>query len=117
MNYYNIMVLRLHYLETLVFQFVYLLYVLEKIIIQDLKNFGYSVLAGLMGCIITQQMDFVKTLQQRVASNQTIKTILIDNFKEAPTKLFEGGLNRALLSFFTMGIGFISYDKLYKLIC
>lgn len=37
-------------------------------------------------------------------------------FKQSPKYLFVGGLNRALLSFFTMGIGFVAYDKLYKLI-
>ena len=83
----------------------------------DLQNFGYSASAGLIGSIITQPMDFVKTQQQRVVSNETIKSILIENFKEAPTKLFVGGLNRALLSFFIMGIGFLAYDKLNKLIC
>ena len=83
----------------------------------DLVNFGYSASAGVIGSVLTQPIDYVKTQQQRSSNSGSIFRILIDTYREAPKKLFIGGFNRSLLRFFSIGIGFVAYDKLYKLFC
>tara|TARA_Y100001960_G_C14564641_1_gene772625 strand:+ start:52 stop:840 length:789 start_codon:yes stop_codon:yes gene_type:complete len=83
----------------------------------DLHNFGYSALGGLMGSVLTQPLDYVKTQQQRSGDHRSIFRILIKTFKDSPRKLYVGGFNRSLVSFFSMGIGFVAYDRLYRLFC
>ena len=82
----------------------------------NIEKFCYSATAGIIGSIITQPIDYVKTLQQRSNDTRTIYNILVDTFKDSPKKLYIGGLNRALLSFFSMGVGYIAYDNIYKLL-
>ena len=81
----------------------------------NIEKFCYSATAGIIGSIMTQPIDYVKTLQQ---SNDTrsIYKILVNTYKDSPKKLYIGGLNRALLSFFSMGVGYIAYDNIYKLL-
>ena len=83
----------------------------------DIAKFGHSALGGVLGSVLTQPIDYVKTQQQRSRDMRSIFKIMIDTFKEDPKKLYIGGFNRALLSFFSMGIGFVAYDKFYKLMC
>ena len=82
----------------------------------NIEKFCYSATAGIIGSIITQPIDYVKTLQQRSNDTRTIYNILVDTCKDSPKKLYIGGLNRALLSFFSMGVGYIAYDNIYKLL-
>tara|TARA_B100001093_G_C26041233_1_gene682290 strand:- start:55 stop:501 length:447 start_codon:yes stop_codon:yes gene_type:complete len=82
----------------------------------NLDNFIYSATAGMTGSIITQPIDYVKTQQQRTNDNKNIYKILKETYNDSPKKLFSGGLNRSLLSFFSMGIGYVAYDNLFKLL-
>ena len=68
------------------------------------------------GSIITQPIDYVKNQQQRTNDNKNIYKILKETYNDSPKKLFSGGLNRSLLSFFSMGIGYVAYDNLFKLL-
>jgi len=83
----------------------------------DLCKFAYSASAGVLGSILTQPIDYVKTQQQRSLDSRSIFRIMWETYKDNPKKLYVGGFNRSLLSFFTMGIGFVAYDKLYYLMC
>jgi hypothetical protein len=83
----------------------------------DISKFIHSACGGVMGSVLTQPIDYVKTQQQRSKDSRSTLRILIDTFKDNPKKLYVGGFNRALLSFFSMGIGFVAYDKFYKLMC
>ena len=82
----------------------------------DLSNFGHSASAGVVGCVLTQPIDYVKTQQQRSNDTRSIYNIFADTYKDSPKKLFTGCFNRSLLSFFSMGIGYLAYDKIYKLL-
>lgn len=74
------------------------------------NKFINSAIGGLIGSVITQPLDYVKTQQQRCNDNRSIYKILEDTMKEDSKKLFVGGAYRALLSITSMSVGFISYN-------
>ena len=67
-------------------------------------------LGGLLGSVLTQPIDYVKTQQQRSNDKRSILTILRETSKDNYKKLYIGGFYRALLSICSMGIGFIAYE-------
>ena len=87
----------------------------------DIDKFTYSAGAGFIGSVITQPLDYVKTIKHRsehtYLHGQNIKNlntlqILKKVSKDNPKNLFTGLIPRSGLSFFTMGIGFMAYDKI-----
>lgn len=83
----------------------------------NFNNFCVTAIAGGVASLITQPLDYVKTQLQRTKTKKPIVKILAEIIKENPKKLYVGGLNRGLLGFFSMGIGFVAYDNFYKMIC
>ena len=83
----------------------------------NLHNFALSSITGSIASILTQPLDYVKTLKQRIKTKDNTLQILINTIRENPRYLYIGGLNRNLLNFFGMGIGYVAYDNFYKLIC
>ena len=91
----------------------------------DIEKFSYSACAGLIGSVITQPLDYVKTIKHRaeptylngrdIKNLNTFQILKMIN-KDSPTKLFTGVIPRSTLSFLTMGIGFVAYDKLNVLL-
>jgi len=89
------------------------------------EKFIYSASAGFIGSFLTQPLDYVKTVKQRqsetfidgknIKYDNTLK-ILYKTYKYNPYNLFAGGIMRSTLGFFTMGIGFVAYDKINKMI-
>lgn len=79
-------------------------------------KFKYSALGGFLGSIITQPLDYVKTQKQRCNDERATFNILKDTIKVSPIKLYSGGIYRCILSVFTMGIGFTSYEIIKKLL-
>tara|TARA_B100000902_G_C27318087_1_gene922562 strand:- start:53 stop:817 length:765 start_codon:yes stop_codon:yes gene_type:complete len=88
-------------------------------------KFISSASAGFIASILTQPLDYVKTIKQRqsdtIINGKSIKfdntlNILIKTFNDNPRNLFIGTIMRSILGFFTMGIGFISYDKINEII-
>lgn len=71
------------------------------------EQFLYGALGGVIGCIITQPFDYYKTDMQRYTSSNLLKKKI--NYKE----LWTGGLMRASLGFFTMGIGAVCFRQIY----
>lgn len=69
-----------------------------------------SAFGGVLGSIITQPIDYVKTQKQRCNDDRSMIRILIETYKKNPLALYTGGFYRAGLSIFTMSIGFTSYD-------
>lgn len=91
----------------------------------DIEKFSYSACAGLIGSVITQPLDYVKTIKHRAEptylNGKNIKIlntyhILKQVYKDNPKNLFTGIIPRSSLSFLTMGIGFVAYDKLNELL-
>ena len=89
------------------------------------EKFYYSACAGLIGSVITQPLDYVKTIKHRAEptyiNGKNIKNfntfqILKQVYKSNPKNLFTGVVPRSSLSFLTMGIGFLAYDKLNELL-
>jgi hypothetical protein len=87
----------------------------------NMEKFYYSAFAGLIGSVITQPLDYVKTIKHKSEptyfNGKDIKNlntfqILKVVYKHKPLNLFTGVLARSGLSFFTMGIGFVAYDKI-----
>jgi len=89
----------------------------------NLYNFSISACAGVLGSVLTQPIDYIKTKKQQLQNtkilnkqypSQSLMSILrnIDN----PRQLYVGGFNRALLSFFSMGIGYVTYSNLYSML-
>ena len=88
-------------------------------------KFIYSASAGFIGSILTQPFDYVKTVKQRqtetLINGKNIKydntfQIIYNTYKHNPSNLFVGGMMRSVLGFFTMGIGFVAYDKINEII-
>lgn len=86
------------------------------------EKFIYSSFAGLTASMVTQPLDYVKTLKQSqkkeiIHKTQNIKhlntfKILSILYKDNPKILFTGGLIRGSLSFCSMGIGFTIFSNL-----
>ncbi len=74
---------------------------------------------------LTSSLDYVKTIKHRAESTylngrdiknlNTFQILKMIN-KDSPKKLFTGVIPRSTLSFLTMGIGFVAYDKLNELL-
>ena len=83
----------------------------------DFKNFSICATAGAIGSILTQPFDYVKTKIQRTKKQLSIYQVMKDVIKDDPKKLYTGGLNRMLLGFVSMGVGFVAFDNFNKIIC
>jgi hypothetical protein len=82
----------------------------------NIKNFSYCALGGLVGSVLTQPIDYVKTVMQMNPQKNSL-TIMRDNiYKNGVHVLYYGGVNRALLSFFSMGIGFVIFNNMKNLL-
>ena len=83
------------------------------------EQFMYGAIGGLIGCVISQPLDYAKTDNQRF-SNKTGKRItmidLCTLMKKDPMKLWTGGSMRALLGFCSMGIGAVCFKQIYDAI-
>lgn len=69
-----------------------------------------SALGGLVGSLLTQPIDYVKTYKHRTNNKRPMITILKEAVRENPKQLYAGGMFRAISNFSTMGIGFVCYD-------
>lgn len=69
---------------------------------------------GMIGSIVTQPIDYVKTYKHRTNNTRSMMNILMETFRENPKKLYAGGMLRAISNFSTMGIGFVAYDFIKK---
>ena len=85
------------------------------------EKFKYSSCTGIIASIVTQPIDYVKTIKHRreltyykgknITELSTFKILKLIGL-ENPRLLFTGVLLRSALSFFTMGIGFVVFDNL-----
>ena len=78
-------------------------------------NFILSASAGLIGSIITQPFDFIKTKLQREKNNINTFKLLKYYLKTNPYSLYTGLSNRCILNVIAMSIGFVVYDNIYNL--
>lgn len=78
--------------------------------------------AGAIGSILSQPFDVVKTIKHsniniffdiNVKNKNTIEIINLI-YQKNPYLLFTGGFYRCVLSYFSMGVGFVMFDLLYK---
>ena len=83
----------------------------------DFKNFCYGAIGGAIGSVLTQPLDYVKTLSQRTKSHLPIFKTIIETYKESPINLYTGGTNRMLQSFLSMGIGYVAFVNFNRIIC
>ena len=75
-----------------------------------IDKFKYAAFGGLIGSVLTQPIDYVKTQQQRCQDNRSIYKIIQETIKDDYRKLYIGGFYRSVLSISTMGIGFVAFD-------
>lgn len=80
----------------------------------NFEKFSYAACGGLVGSVLTQPIDYVKTQQQRSMDKRSIYKIIKDTIKDDYKKLYIGGFYRSLLSISSMGVGFIAYDFFIK---
>ena len=80
----------------------------------NIDKFSFAAFGGLIGSLITQPLDYVKTQQQRSNDKRSIYEIVNYTIKDDYKKLFSGGFYRLILSVSTMGIGFLAYDFIIK---
>ena len=88
------------------------------------EKFQYSSITGLVGSVISQPFDYVKTVKQSQELNVYYKNCNIKKYntfriiyiilKDNPRILFTGWQLRGGLSFFSMGIGFTVFSSLLK---
>lgn len=79
------------------------------------EKFAYGACGGLLGSIISQPLDFIKTDIQRCKGNNDGYKYIYNKFVEIartnPRLLWTGGTIRAILGFFNMGIGAIAFHR------
>lgn len=95
---------------------------------KDAKSkFLASAIGGLVGSVLTQPFDYVKTLKQRSEdtriNNKSVRSlstsrIMMEVYKanKSVKPLYSGVTARSVLSFLTMGIGFVAYDSILEFI-
>lgn len=81
----------------------------------NIEKFAYSAIGGALGSLFSQPFDYAKTITQSGLDNRSTLAIISDG-NLSFNKLFAGGLSRAILGFCSMGIGFLSYDSILKLL-
>ena len=69
---------------------------------------------GLIGSVLTQPLDYVKSFKHRTNDNRAVFKILKETAIENPRKLYAGGLFRCIANCSTMGIGFFTFDFIKK---
>lgn len=83
------------------------------------ETFLYSLIGGLTGSIISQPLDYVKTIKQKTCKSYYKNTLISDMntfnmikyfIKVNPKQLFVGGFYRTLLSGCSMSIGFCVFN-------
>jgi hypothetical protein len=70
-----------------------------------LTNFTKGGLAGVFGTIVTQPIDYVKTIQQSTNNSKSMITIIRDTIKINPLLLYNGVLLRSGVNIISMGVG------------
>ncbi len=80
------------------------------------QNFAISATFGCLASIITQPLDYLKTISQ-THHKENIKNIILKSYQKNNNFLFlfKGGFFRSSISFVGMGIGFCSYNYFNKL--
>lgn len=75
-------------------------------------NFALAAGSGFVSSIVTQPIDYFKTIiQSNKGNNISVKNIFIDSMKDNNYLIFfRGGMSRASISFLSMGIGFSVYE-------
>ena len=79
-------------------------------------QFINAMIGGLLGSILSQPLDYIKTIKQSPVytdtpiANKSVFNIFITKIRKNPYDLFKGFQYRLLLSASTMGIGFYSYN-------
>lgn len=76
------------------------------------SNFALAAGSGFVSSIVTQPIDYFKTIiQSNKGNNISVKNIFIDSMKDNNYLIFfRGGMSRASISFLSMGIGFSVYE-------
>ena len=75
-----------------------------------------AMIGGALGSILSQPLDYIKTIKQsplyngNIISQKSIMNIIFIKLRDNPTELFRGFQFRLLLSATTMGIGVFSYN-------
>ena len=80
----------------------------------NLTNFALASSSAVVGTIATQPFDYVKTQSQRTQKKSNLFQSLFNIIKKEPKVLYTGCLNRCFLNFFSMGIGYVACDNIYK---
>jgi solute carrier family 25 2-oxodicarboxylate transporter 21 len=71
-------------------------------------------IGGIVGSIISQPFDVLKTERQRSKTNYTQKITLTSLIMNNPKSLFSGLFMRSSLNFINMGIGFSIFNYIYN---
>ena len=91
------------------------------------SKFLASAIGGLVGSVLTQPFDYVKTLKQRsedtFINNKSVRSmsttrIMMEVYQanKSIKPLYSGVAARSILSFLTMGIGFVAYDSILEML-
>ena len=83
----------------------------------QIKNFFIVGTSGMIASVITQPYDYLKTHVQRTQQNLSIIELGKLMYNTPWRQQMAGGMNRSLLSFFSMGVGFVAFDNFYRILC
>lgn len=83
------------------------------------QPFLAAAFGGLLGSVLSQPFDVVKTDIQRhnsSASNKGMISLLAELACRNPRELFAGTVMRSAMSFVNMGVGFLAFHHIYNLV-
>ena len=82
--------------------------------VSTVDKFKYAGIGAVIGGVLTQPFDYVKTQKQRENDPRGMMEIIKTTARKNPLQLYSGGLYRASLGFCNMGIGFVAFDFIKK---
>lgn len=78
---------------------------------EPVSNFMVGALGAVLGCYVTQPIDYVKTHMQTHGKTSGGFDIFMDCWKDRPTMLFRGVVARTMVAMVGMGIGSVMMNK------
>lgn len=73
-------------------------------------------MAGVIGSVLTQPLDYIKTMQQVHTYAQPNGLEWYRVLRHDPLRMYAGVGTRALLNSVAMGVGLVAYDVVYAAI-
>ena len=82
----------------------------------DVENFFRAAMGALVGSVLTQPLDYIKTqLQMTNPKYHTSKEVIMNTLRKSPVHFYTGTFSRSVMGFMNMGIGYYVFRNMYSI--